>query len=144
MPSHRRKCCRCGNQVKGKMANGYVSWYVGDDRSTFYTRWSLDCFADAIYPVIEANIDAEAKGGSLCVVCGTAIEGEPELVYLTLFPPKQDQVDYEFEVCPDECWEKLRNELSLGGEFRADRSGRVGAQAQAPTPTESAWSSFKL
>jgi len=115
MPGHRRRCCRCGAAVKAKMCNAYVSWYVGDDRTTYYTRWSIDCFADAIMPVIETSKEADANGGGICIVCGEKIEGDPEIVFMTLFPPKLDQVDYEFETCPTECWPKLRHEPALRG-----------------------------
>lgn len=139
----RRRCSRCGERLKGKPANGYVSYYVGDDRTTFYTSWSVGCFRDDIYPVIERSNANDSRDIPCCVLCGEAIEGDPEQIFLTLFPPKREQVDYEFAVCPSGCFETLRVELAKGGTFRPDRTRRDGAQAQAPS-TDDVWAGMDL
>jgi hypothetical protein len=129
----------------GKYANAYVSWFVdSEQRVCFYTRWCSSCFQSDVYPLIS---DLKARGElaeSICAMCGESIDGTPSQVFLHLFPPKREQVDYVFAVCPTDCLAAFSTELSRGGKLQPDRNGRVGAAAAAPTGTGSAWDSLDL
>jgi hypothetical protein len=79
---------------------------------------------------------------SHCVVDLEPTE-HPEQTFMSLFPPKREQVDYTFTTCAD-CFADFRNNLAQGGKFVADRGARVGAQAGAPTLTEDRWAEIEL
>lgn len=140
----RRTCCRCGIGIKGKAANAYVAKFDADDRISYYTKWCLGCFHDDIYPVICNHKSAEESGQTLCINCGVAIEGDPEVLYVTLFPPRQEPIEYEMEVCPNICFDLLFNELGSGGTLSVNRGRGVGVTSGTPTLTDAGWGEFKL
>lgn len=136
-------CCRHGKKTDGKLTNAYVSWYFPEDkRWCYYTRWCTDCFMEDIYPAIKHLKELGEQSESICIVTGEELEA-PLFTYMTLFPPKQEQKEYQFATCPD-CFEEFRNNLARGGKLIPDRGARDGAQAQAPSTTDTAWAEIEL
>ncbi len=136
-------CCLCGHRSVGKLTNGYVSWYFPDEhRWCFYTRWCTDHFMDDVLPIIQHHKELGDTAESVCIVCGEET-GSPQQTFLTLYPPKREQFDYAFTTCP-ECFEEFRNKLALNGKFVPDRGGKDGAQAWAPSMSESRWAQVEL
>jgi hypothetical protein len=102
----------------------------------------MDCFTADILPAITQVKSLNGTAESTCVTCLAHVESGNQ-TFLTFFPPKREPVDYFFVNC-DDCWEEFRNNLAEGGRLIEDRALRVGAQAQAPTMTDSAWASLDL
>jgi hypothetical protein len=136
-------CCRHGAKVGGKLTNAYVSWYFpADKRQCFYTRWCTDCFIGEIYPIIKQLKEMGAESESHCIVDLQPTD-TPQQTFMSLFPPKREQVDYTFVTCQD-CFADFRNNLASGGKYVTDRGAGVGAQDGAPTITEDRWAEVEL
>ena len=136
-------CCRHGAKVGGKLTNAYVSWYFpADQRQCFYTRWCTDCFMQDVYPII-SQLRAMGETGETHCVVDLQLTDTPQQTFMSLFPPKREQVDYTFITC-QECFADFRTNLAQGGKYIADRGARVGAQAQAPTLTDDRWVELEL
>lgn len=142
MISRRKPCSRCQQKTVGKPANGYVSWYVGeDDRVSYYTSWCLTCFAEDILPFVQKELAMDGSSDTTCVIDDVEPDYRAE-TFLTLYLPKQEQKDYGFITCEGQCTETIRD-FARGGRFQPNRNVRVGAEVSAPTQ-DASWASLSL
>lgn len=74
-----------------------------------------------------------------CISCGASAETDSDPMYLTLFVPGKEQMEYALQL-DAACAAKLRIPITTQGERLSDRGGLV----RGPSPTSSTWDALGL
>lgn len=128
----RRVCGLCEARPRGeKLASMYWAWFNSEDeRSAWKLHCCKNCMIEAFGSLlVKSNSDSTDE--DTCVGCGGTLESDLDVVFLTLYLPKQEPREFELETCAS-CAARLKAPIQNGGEKLPDRSGR-GPSPEAPS-----------
>lgn len=134
----RRPCNLCDKRIIGKLASAYWSWYTADNKRVAWRQLLCSqCLISTFGPTLRTS-SADSTDISICLACGGALGDDLDLVFLTLYIPKQDQREYELNL-DAACAAKIRLSIVDLAEPLANR----GPELRGPsTPANDPWSDF--
>lgn len=133
-------CTVCGRRPFGKPVSVYVSWFLNGDRFSFrhgLCRGDAELFAENLRQLKPLRSDKEdEEWPETCSVCGQLTTEDLEPVYLTIFPPRAEQLDLVIPTCSI-CQTNIAGQLSQGAIKQVDRLGpsRNGSAGAPALPT---------
>jgi hypothetical protein len=134
-------CSVCRQRPPGKRASAYWAWFNADgSRSAWRLRYCLDCAPEALSIVSKASASLQtAEDVFCCLSCGTSTEEDSDPMYLTLYLPSREQMEFALQL-DGACAARLRIPITEKGERLPDRSGVV----RGPSPSVTAWDALGL
>lgn len=134
-------CSLCRQRKPGKLASAYWAWFLADGgRSAWKLRYCPACAPEALSIVLQASQQlAETLDVFGCVSCGTSCETDSDPMYLTLYLPGKEPMEYALQL-DGACAARLRIPITESGERLPDRGGVV----RGPSPSTSAWDALGL
>ena len=135
-------CHMCKARKPGKLASGYWAWFLADgSRSAWRVRYCPECAAENLVGLLNALRQmGETSSVFACVSCGTDASQDSDPVYLTLYLPGKEPMEYALQL-DGACAAKLRIPITTHGERLSDRGGLV----RGPSPSlTSAWDALGL
>lgn len=134
-------CSVCRQRKPGKLAAAYWAWFNMDGgRSAWKLRYCPSCAPDALSIVLAASRSSEQTHSVFaCVSCGASCETDSDPMYLTLYLPGKEPMEYALQL-DGACAAKLRIPITETGERLPDRGGVV----RGPSPGISAWDALGL
>lgn len=134
-------CSVCRSRRPGKLASAYWAWFNADGaRSAWKLRYCHVCAPEALSIVLAASrSSAEMPDVFACVSCGASAETDSDPMYLTLYLPGKEPMEYALQL-DAACAARLRIPITEGGERLPDRGGVV----RGPSPSTSAWDALGL
>jgi hypothetical protein len=129
-------CSVCRQRKPGKLATAYWAWFLADgERSAWKVRY---CPADAQSSLLGLLTRLREMDGISdvfgCVSCGQNTSEDSDPIYLTLYLPGKEPMEYALQLC-GACAAKLRIPIVDSGDRLSDRGGVV----RGPSSTTSAW-----
>jgi hypothetical protein len=134
-------CSSCRQRKPGKLATAYWAWFLADgERSAWKVRYCPACAQEHLLGVLSSLRElGESSEVFACVSCGASAETDSDPMYLTLYLPGKEPMEYAVQL-DSACAAKLRSPIVTSGERLADRGGLV----RGPSPTTSAWDALGL
>lgn len=135
-------CSMCKQRKPGKLASGYWAWFLADgSRSAWRLRYCPGCAAESLSgPLSALRQMGEDSTVFACVGCGADASTDSDPVYLTLYLPGKEPMEYALQL-DGACAAKLRIPITTNGERLPDRGGLV----RGPSPSlTSAWDALGL
>lgn len=134
-------CSLCRARKPGKLASAYWAWFLENgDRSAWKLRYCPGCAQDSLLHILSALRDmGESENVFACISCGGSAETDSDPIYLTLYLPKKEPMEYALQL-DSACAAKLRIPIVEHGERLPDRGGLV----RGPSPSDSAWDALGL
>lgn len=134
-------CSVCRQRKPGKLATAYWAWFLADgERSAWKLRYCLACAGPSLSIVLETQRSAELDQNVFaCVSCGSSAEMDSDPIYLTLYLPSKEPMEYALQL-DGACAARLRIPITSLGEHLPDRGGVV----RGPSPSPSAWDALGL
>lgn len=125
-------CSACAQRKPGKYAAVYSAWFNGgNERIAQRQRFCLDCMSGTIAALIKRQI-ANGDDMTICPACGEKSEGECQPVYMTIYLPKAEPLEYALPIC-DGCAVETREYLRNGSLPLEDRGVGVRGPSQSAT-----------
>jgi hypothetical protein len=127
-------CSMCRQRKPGKLASAYWAWFLGDgSRSAWKLRYCPGCAAENLAALLkELHAMGETSSVFACVSCGTDASQDSDPVYLTLYLPGRDPMEYALQL-DGACAARLRIPITTHGERLPDRGGLVGGPPPSST-----------
>jgi hypothetical protein len=134
-------CSICRGRKPGKLASAYWAWFLTDgSRSAWKLRYCPGCAESALLPPLNALRQlGDTTEVFACVFCGTDASQDSDPIYLTLYLPGKEPMEYALQA-DSACAAKFRSPIVQLGEKLADRGGVV----RGPPPSTSAWDALGL
>lgn len=134
-------CSMCKGRRPGKLASAYWAWFTADgSRSAWKLRYCHGCAPESLQIVLAASRSSEETLDVFgCVSCGTSCETDSDPMYLTLYLPGKEPMEYALQL-DGACAARLRIPITANGERLPDRGGVV----RGPSPSTSAWDALGL
>lgn len=118
-------CSRCGMRSKGRLAQAYWAWFEGgSDRVAMKERLCRDCAKDALEGLLE-TAKQNSTHVSMCPGCGEDSASHQDPIYLTLYLPKREALEWALPTCAN-CASTIRQGITQNGEKLPDRQGSSG------------------
>jgi hypothetical protein len=134
-------CSNCRQRKPGKLATAYWAWFLADgERSAWKLRYCPACAEDALLKLLNQVRGMDGTSDvSACVSCGTNAAEDSDPIYLTLYLPGKEPMEYALQL-DGACAARLRIPVTTHGERLPDRGGLV----RGPSPSTSAWDALGL
>jgi hypothetical protein len=134
-------CSVCRRRMPGKLASAYWAWFNADGaRSAWKLRYCPECAAENLLALLNALREMDGTSDVFaCVSCGSSAAEDSDPIYLTLFLPGKESMEYALQL-DSACAAKLRIPVTTQGERLPDRGGVV----RGPSPSTSAWDALGL
>lgn len=134
-------CSVCRQRKPGKLASAYWAWFLPDgERSAWKLRYCPGCAQAALLALLQRLKElGEISDVFACVVCGTNASEDSDPIYLTLYLPGKEPMEYALQL-DGACAASLRAPILDRGERLADRGGVV----RGPSPLTTAWDALGL
>jgi hypothetical protein len=132
------RCSSCGTRPRAKLAQLYWAWFRADgERTAWKQRLCVDC-TDSQLRTLLASSQAASFDSTMCPSCGADASEDLDPIFLTLYVPRQERLDFELTTCAS-CAARIRVAAQVGAEKLENRS-LVSSQDSSLT----AWSSLGL
>lgn len=123
----RAVCSFCCRPSREKLATAYWAWFNADgNRRAWKLRY---CLADAQEHLAKlsaiSSVTEETSEIFACVSCGVSTVEDSDPIYCTLYLPKRERADLDFQLC-SACAARWRIPIVDNGELQADRNGSTG------------------
>jgi hypothetical protein len=134
-------CSICRQRKPGKLASAYWAWFLADGaRSAFKVRYCPGCAKENLLALLNAlHSMGEDSTVFACVSCGADATNDSDPVYLTLYLPGKEPMEYALQL-DGACAARLRIPITTHGDRLEDRGGVV----RGPSPSTSAWDALGL
>lgn len=134
-------CSVCKQRKPGKLASAYWAWFNADGgRSAWKMRYCPACAPEALSGLLaQLHQSGESLEVFACISCGASAETDSDPMYLTLYVPGRDPMEYALQL-DGACAAKLRIPITTQGDRLSDRGGLV----RGPSPTTSTWDALGL
>jgi hypothetical protein len=134
-------CSWCRQRKPGKLATAYWAWFLPDgSRSAWHIRYCPECAAEHLVALLNGMSQlGEESSVFACIACGSDSSQDSDPIYLTLYLPKKDPMEYALQL-DAACAAKLRGPLVDHGKRLPDRGGLV----RGPSPSITAWDALGL
>lgn len=134
-------CSVCKRRIPGKLASAYWAWFNSDGgRSAWLMRYCPGCAQTDLQALLQSLLGAgDSSNVFACCVCGASAEQDSDPMYLTLYLPKRDPMEFAVQL-DAACAVKLRSPITQSGSRLPDRGGVV----RGPSPATSAWDALGL
>lgn len=134
-------CSICRQRKPGKLASAYWAWFnVDGERSAWKLRYCPECAAESLLSLLKQLQSQDGNENVFaCLSCGASAETDSDPIYLTLFLPKKEPMEYAVQL-DAACAAKLRIPITTKGERLPDRGGLV----RGPSLGTSAWDALGL
>ena len=129
-------CSVCRHKRPGKNASGYWAWFRADgSRSAYRMRYCADCAPEELGLISRLfAASQDSRDTFACNACGADASGDSDPIYLTLFLPKRDVLEFALQLC-GACAAKIRIPIVDQGEVLADRESSM----RGPSSSTSTW-----
>ena len=129
-------CSVCKRRKPGKLASAYWAWFLADgERSAWKLRYCPACAQASLLQLLQTLKDmGETSNVFACVACGSDSSEDSDPVYLTLYLPTKEPMEYALQL-DGACAAKLRIPITQFGDPLHDRGGVV----RGPSPLTSVW-----
>jgi hypothetical protein len=129
-------CSMCKRRMPGKLASAYWAWFLADgSRSAWKVRYCPECARQHLLGLLaELRSMGETSSVFACVSCGADASQDSDPVYLTLYLPSKEPMEYALQL-DSACAVKLRIPITELGMRLEDRGGLV----RGPSPATSVW-----
>jgi hypothetical protein len=136
----RRKCDLHGERISGKLASCYWAWFLADGKRVAWRQLLCSPCLSEHFAAILRNTSSASMDVNTCPGCGGSSESDLDLVYLSLYLPKQVERTYELNT-DAACAAKIRGSIVDHAERLPDRS----SETRGPSPDdEDPWSDLEL
>ena len=134
-------CSVCRSRRPGKLASAYWAWFNADGaRSAWKVRYCPECAGESLSPLFSSLREMDGTSHVFaCVSCGASAEEDSDPIYLTLYLPGKEPVEYALQL-DTACAAKLRIPITIHGDRLPDRGGVV----RGPSLGTSAWDALGL
>ena len=129
-------CSVCKARKPGKLASAYWAWFLADEsRSAWKLRYCPGCAQESLLALLQTlKEQGESSNVFACVACGSDSSKESDPIYLTLYLPSKEPMEYALQL-DGACAAKLRIPIVQFGTRLQDRGGVV----RGPSPSTSVW-----
>lgn len=134
-------CSICRQRKPGKLASAYWAWFnVDGERSAWKLRYCPECAGESLLSLLKQLQSQDGNENVFaCLSCGASAETDSDPIYLTLYLPKKEPMEYAVQL-DAACAAKLRIPITSKGERLPDRGGLV----RGPSLGASAWDALGL
>lgn len=135
-----RPCSLCNKRAKGKLASAYWSWFTAaNERIAWRQLLCSPCLTSTFGPILRKS-STDSTGEATCPGCGGSLADDVDPVFLSLYLPKQEALEYELDT-DAACAAEIRGSIVDHGERLANRQLEV----RGPSPlAEDPWAEFRL
>lgn len=133
-------CALCGQRVAGKPAVAYWAWFLADNRRSAWKQTLCSSCLVTNFRQLLVSSNSTSTDELTCPGCGGGSQGDLDPVYLTLYVPKRESLEYELALCAA-CAAKIRGTMQTGAVQLEDRGAQMrGPSSESPDP----WSELEL
>lgn len=117
----RAHCAGCGTRLGGKLASLYWAWFRADgERTAWKQRLCAICTGTRLGTLL-AHSTEDSSALTMCPACGADASTDLDPIYLTVYPPKRERLDFELTTCAP-CAARIRSAAQENAEKLANRS----------------------